>query len=80
MTTEEIYRRLTEIFHSIFDDQTVVPTPELKAGDVAEWDSVTHISLIVAIETRFKIKFKTAELESLRNVGHLVDMIAKKLS
>jgi acyl carrier protein len=50
----------------------------MKASDVPEWDSLNHINLIVAIEARFKIKFKTSEIESLRNVGHLVEMIEKK--
>jgi acyl carrier protein len=80
ISTEQIYSRLTEIFHEVFEDQSIVPTPEMKAGDVPEWDSLNHISLIVAIEARFKIKFKSTELESLRNVGHLVELIDRKLN
>jgi acyl carrier protein len=79
-STEQIYQRLTEIFREIFEDQSIVPTPEMKAGDVPEWDSLNHINLIVAIEARFKIKFKSTELESLRNVGHLVELIGRKLN
>src|SRR5277367_7179920 len=79
-STEQIYKRLTEIFHDVFDDQSIVPTPEMKASDVPEWDSLNHINLIVAIEARFKIKFKSTELESLRNVGHLVELIERKLN
>jgi acyl carrier protein len=79
-STEQIYARLTDIFHEVFDDQSIVPTPEMKAGDVPEWDSLNHINLIVAIEARFKIKFKSTELESLRNVGHLVELIDRKLN
>lgn len=80
MNTTEIYARLTEIFHEVFDDQSITPTPGMTAGDVEEWDSLNHINLIVAIESRFGIKFKTAELESLRDVGHLVEMIDKKVN
>jgi acyl carrier protein len=80
MGTEQIYSRLTDIFHEIFEDQSIVPTPAMKAGDVPEWDSLNHINLIVAIEARFKIKFKSTELESLRNVGHLVELIERKLN
>ena len=78
MNSAQIYSQLTDIFHEVFEDQSIVPTPEMKASDVAEWDSLNHINLMVAVESRFKIKFKTAELESLRNVGHLVEMIEKK--
>jgi acyl carrier protein len=79
-TTAQVYQRLSEIFQEVFDDPSIVPTPEMKAGDVPEWDSLNHINLIVAIEARFKIKFKSTELESLRNVGHLVELIERKLN
>jgi len=80
MNTAQIYSQLTDVFHEVFEDQSVVPTPTLTASEVKEWDSLNHINLIVAIEARFKIKFKTAELESLRNVGQLADIIAQKLN
>jgi acyl carrier protein len=80
MNTEQIYSQLTDVFHEVFEDQSIIPTPEMTAGEVEEWDSLNHINLIVAIEARFKIKFKTAELESLRNVGHLVEIIQRKLT
>ena len=72
------YSQLNEIFADLFDDDTIVLTPETTADHIEQWDSVSHITLIVAIESRFGIKFKTAELEGLRNVGHLVQMIDRK--
>ncbi len=80
MQSEEIYAQLTPIFHDLFDDENLVLTPGLTAGDVPEWDSFNHINLIVAVEAAFHIKFQTAELESLQTVGHLVDIISKKLA
>ena len=80
MQSEEIYAQLTPLFHDLFDDEGLVLTPELTAGDVPEWDSFNHINLIVAVEAAFGIKFKTAELESLQTVGHLVDLVEKKLT
>ena len=80
MQQQDIYAQLTTIFHDVFDDDNLVLTPELTAASVPEWDSFNHINLIVAIESRLKIKFQTAELESLNSVGHLVDLIQKKLA
>ncbi len=80
MQSQDIYAQLTIIFHDLFDDDTLVLTPGLTAADVPEWDSFNHINLIVSIESRFKIKFQTAELESLHTVGHLVDLISTKLA
>jgi len=80
MNTDQIYAQLTDVFHEVFEDQSIVPRKDMKAIDVPEWDSLAHINLIVAVEARFKIKFKTAELESLRDVGHLVEMIEAKVN
>ena len=80
MQLDDIYAQLTIVFHDLFDDDTLVLTPELTAADVPEWDSFNHINLIVAVEQRFKIKFQTAELEALHTVGHLVDLIQTKLA
>jgi acyl carrier protein len=77
---QQIYQQLTTIFHDLFDDDTIVLTPETTAADIEEWDSFNHINLIVAVESKFGVKFKTAELEGLHNVGHLVQLIQQKLA
>ena len=80
MQEPEIYAGLTEVFRDIFDDDSIVLRPDLSADDVKDWDSSAHVNLIVATEHRFGIRFQTAELESLRSVGQLVDLIGQKLS
>jgi acyl carrier protein len=80
MRQQEIYAQLTTIFHDVLDDDSLVLTPDLSAASVPEWDSFNHINLIVAVESRFQIKFQTAELESMHTVGHLVDLTEKKLA
>ncbi len=80
MTQDQIYAALTPVFHDVFDDDSLVLRPEMTAENVPEWDSHNHISLIVATEMRFRIKFQTAEIESLRNVGELVACIERKVA
>jgi acyl carrier protein len=80
MQEAEIYSRLTEIFRDIFDDDSIVIKAETTAADIEEWDSFNHINLIVATEAKFGIKFQTAEIESMKNVGHFVALIEKKLA
>lgn len=70
--------RVREIMVDVFDDDDLVITPETTADDVEEWDSLSHIRLIVAVERAFGIKFANAEIESLENVGDLIDAIDKK--
>ncbi len=79
MQQEEIYAKLTEIFRDILDVASLVLTPDLTAASVPEWDSFNHIHLVVAVEAHFKIKFQTAELESIQSVGHFVELIQAKM-
>ena len=79
MQSAEIYEQLTGIFRDVLNDESLRLTPELTAAEVPQWDSFNHINIVVATETQFGIKFKTAELEQLRNVGQFVDLIDRKL-
>ena len=71
---------LTEIFREVFDDDDINITPEMTADDVDGWDSLSHVNLIVTIETRFDIRFTQKELLTFRNVGDLMASIADKVS
>jgi acyl carrier protein len=79
MENTEILNQLTPIFHKIFDRNDIILTPETSAADIEEWESITHIQLIVAIEKHFKIKFSAINMRSFKNVGGLVEAIKSKL-
>lgn len=79
MTEAEILTALTQVFRDVFDDDDIVLTAATTAADVEGWDSQAHVNLIVAAEVRFGIRFRTAELESLRDVGQFVHLIQAKL-
>ena len=78
MQRQEVLSKLQEVFDGVFVDEVKV-TPELKASDVEDWDSLTHVSLIIAIEQAFKVRFRMGEVEATRNVGELADLIVKHL-
>jgi acyl carrier protein len=75
-----IAERLTRTFKCVFDDPNLELQRSTTANEVNGWDSLTHINLIVAIEREFRIRFTTAEISALNNVGGLADLIARKLS
>jgi acyl carrier protein len=69
---------LTEVFRSVFEDNSIVLKPEMTANDVEGWDSLSHVVLILAIENRFDIKFNQKELLTQKNVGDLLRSIESK--
>ena len=69
MDQSAILSALTDIFRTVFDDPTLTLRPQTTAEDVPDWDSMNHIVMVVEVERRFGIKFGTAEMEELKNVG-----------
>ena len=75
METSELFSKLTPIFQDILEDEDLVLTSELSADSVDNWDSLSHVRLIVAIEQELNIKFDISKVSSAKNVGDLVEYI-----
>jgi acyl carrier protein len=79
MGREMIIDKLTTIFRTIFNDDTIVLRNEMTVNDVGNWDSLSHMLMITEVENVFSIKFKLRELNKLKNVGTLIELIEFKL-
>ncbi|MDD4125883.1 MAG: acyl carrier protein [Eubacteriales bacterium] len=77
MTENDIYTRLESVFEDVFDAKIKL-TPKTTADDVEDWDSLSHITLIAAVEDEFGVKFKMKEVSSMKNVGEMVSIIAER--
>lgn len=78
MERNDILARTQEVFREELELDDLVLTDETTADDVEEWDSLSHVQLVVALEKAFGIKFTSREILSWDNVGDLIDCIAKK--
>ncbi|HMK36645.1 MAG TPA: acyl carrier protein [Desulfomonilaceae bacterium] len=76
---ELIRERLNEVFKEVFEDDIEI-YDEMTAKDVEEWDSLTHITLVVAIEAEFNVRLNAAEVGKLENVGEMITLLAKRAS
>lgn len=79
MERNDIINRVQEVFRDELELDDLVLTDETTADEVEEWDSLSHVQLVVALEKAFNIKFTSREILSWDNVGDLVDCIEKKL-
>ena len=78
MEKNEILAKVRTIFRDVLDNEEIVLTDETTANDIEEWDSLSHIQLIVAIEKAFGIKFTSLEIMKWKNVGEMLDSIVAK--
>jgi acyl carrier protein len=77
VTEADIYARLTKVFHDVFADDELQIHPKMTADDVPEWDSMSHVRLMLTVERAFNTKFAAAEIAGLKNVGDLVSVIQR---
>ena len=80
MDSDMILQELQPIFKDVLDQPDLVLTRESNASNVEDWDSLAHINLVTAVEKKYKVKFALGELQELKNVGDMIDLIQGKLS
>ena len=79
MERSDILAKVEEIFREELEIDDLVLTDETTADDVEEWDSLSHVQLVAAMEEAFGIEFKSREILSWENIGDLIDSIEKKV-
>ena len=77
MNQAETITRMQTVFDNVFLESPKL-TPVLTAAEVEEWDSLLHISLLVAIEKAFGIRFRVGEVEATKNVGDFAELIMRR--
>ena len=75
---QEIFERLNAIFQDVFDDDSLTVNENTTASDIEDWDSLSHITLVGAVEDEFRMKFSMKEVVEMKNVGEMVTIIAAR--
>jgi len=73
-----IKEELTKVFEEVFDEDQLELTPETTANDIEAWDSMSHVTMLMAVEDHFNVEFEQWEIMNLPDVGALLALIEKK--
>ena len=77
MENKEILHKVEEVFRDVLDNEEITLAEITTANDIDEWDSLTHVELVRAVEKAFGIRFTSAEILSWKNVGEMVESVAR---
>lgn len=76
----DLLSQLQPIFRDVLDSPNLSISRDSNASNVEGWDSLAHINLVSAIEQQFAIRFALGELQELKNVGQMVDLMEQKFT
>jgi acyl carrier protein len=79
MDSASIIEDVQPMFRDILDLPDLQLTRQSNASNVEGWDSLAHVNLVMGIEKRYKIKIALRELQDLKNVGDMADLVQRKL-
>ena len=80
MNRTEIFAKLTDIFRDVFDDDTIELKDSTTAVDIEDWDSLSHIALLSAVENELGVRFDMRAVQGLKSVGDMVDLIKEMMA
>ncbi len=52
---------------------------QTSAKDVAGWDSLKHMRLIMTLENEFQIKFKPQQIIAMENIGAIITYLREQM-
>jgi acyl carrier protein len=77
LSREELLEALSGVFEDVLG-RPVELSEATTAADVEGWDSLVQIMLVLASEREFGVRFTSAELAELANVGDFVSLVQEK--
>ena len=80
MDQQALHLGVQAVFRRVFDREELVTRDDMTAKDIPDWDSLAQINLVVGAEEAFGVRFQTAEIRALKNVGEFKQLIARKLA
>ena len=68
---------LNDVFREVFENDDLSVTRSTSAQDVPAWDSLMYVNLLIAVESKFGLRFVSSEVASVKSVGELVELVDK---
>jgi acyl carrier protein len=78
MNREQVLLKIKEVFIDVLDDESISLDENTSADDIEDWDSLSHIQLVVGIEKAFNVRFTSSEIQEWKNVGEMINCMEKK--
>ncbi len=71
---------LRRVVSEVFGIAPEEVTDEVSPDTIDDWDSLSHLRLVTALEEAFALKFENAEIMDMTTVGAIRDIVERKVA
>jgi len=71
--------KIKPVLKQVFPNQQYIEIGMTK-GDIEDWDSVAHLTLIIELEEEFGINIAQNEIVKLDSISDIIELVSKKLN
>jgi acyl carrier protein len=80
MTETQILNRVQDILRDVLQQPDLHINRDSSANTVKGWDSLAHVDILWNVEHEFSVRFALGEVQDLKSVGGLVDLVEQKVA
>ena len=79
MGHDELCERVVEIIADIYEADNEGINMQTSMQEILNWSSLGQMTLIAELENKFGVEFSFDEIQSMRTVGRIVDVLSSKI-
>jgi acyl carrier protein len=75
---QDLMERVRRVLNDMLLNDSVI-TEDTKLADIPEWDSMLHVTLVLAIEREFSVHLNSKEVSQSVAIRPILDLVEAKL-
>lgn len=79
MNKSDILLKLQSIFRDVLDQADLQINESSSPDTIEGWDSIVNVNIIMAVEEDFGVSFSVDELQTVKSVASIIELIQKKV-
>jgi acyl carrier protein len=76
----QLLDRVRTIAADVLEVPVAKITPVTSPENLDTWDSVNHLNLVLALEQEFSLQFEPEEIDQMKDIQHILDILGSKVA
>ena len=76
----QLLDRVRTIASDILEVPAAKITPDSSPENIETWDSVHHLNMVLALEQEFNLQFEPEEIDQMKDIQHILDILGSKVA